>query len=316
MRCVFLGLLALMLGSVAGSARADATQAQLVWSAPDASVCARAVPREAIEREVEQLVGHPIFVATRAEADVVLRGGIAAATVGVRAWFEARDVAGNLVGKRELSEDTGDCTLLQHSAALVLSVLLDRPRREGGEPSPEPSEHADHRVSVSAGAAVSHGSLPRLAPGLWLALEIRLSSWLRVRTDGAYWRSITQRVPARPGATMSAFTGGLALCPGWSSERTRMGVGACLGGQLGAVVASPLGLVGPDRAARLLAQATLEVGASLRLQRLTTVFVAAGPTVALTRPRFYYTTEDAQVDVYRPRAYGIIARIGLTIGAP
>jgi hypothetical protein len=244
-----------------------------------------------------------------------LRGGIVASAPGVRAWFAARDASGVVVGKRELTEESGDCAALQHSAALVLSVLLDRPSGSV-EPASEARERVAHPVSASAGLGVLYGPLPQLAPGFWLSLELGLSAWLRVRIDGGYWLQLDKETPAR-GATMSALTGGLALCPGWSSSTgSRLGFGACLGGQLGGILATPIGLDGPDRVARLLAQATLEVAGSVRVQRLTTLFVAVGPTLALTRPRFYYTTEDAQVDVWRPWPYGVLARIGLTIGAP
>jgi hypothetical protein len=315
LRCLSLLVLALTLGSVADSARADATKAQLVWSVTDSSVCSEPVTRQQIEREVEQLVGHEVFVSDGAKADVVLRGGIVAAAVGVRAWFEARDVAGALVGKRELSDETGDCASLQHNAALVLSVLLDRPSGAVDEQPTPPTPRVDRDVFVGAGAALAYGPLPRFAPGFWLSFELGLNRWMRVRADGGYWLPTTQQSPARLGANMSAATGGLALCPAWSRADTRLGFGACLGGQLGAILASPIGLDGQGRKARLLAQATLEVGGSVRVQRRSTLFVAAGPTLALTRPRFYYTTEETQRDVYRPRAVGIIARIGVTIDA-
>lgn len=290
-------------------------------------MCRQTITAESIEREVEQLIGHPAFVSTAAQADLVLRGGATRAPDGLHAWFEARDAEGALTGRRELNEESGDCVALQHSAALVLTVLLDHPRG-AAEPSAEPHERGAPPLSGSVGVSAWYGPLPRLAPGFWLSLELGLTTWLRVRADGTYWLPVEKEVGepgsgGRPGGTLSAVTGGLALCPMWSPAPSggRVHVGACLGGQVGSFLATPIGLDQADRVARLLAQATLEVGVSVRVQRLTTLFVSAGPARALTRPRFYYTRPDAQrqdaeFDVHRPEKYGMIARIGLTIGAP
>jgi hypothetical protein len=324
-----LALLFLLLAVVGRTvpARADAPEAQLTWATPEGGACSHTITAASIEREVEQLVGHPVFVSANGQANLVLRGGATLAPDGLHAWFEARDASGALAGRRELNEASGDCGALQHSAALVLSILLDHPRG-AAEPSAEPHERVARRLSGSAGVSAWSGPLPRLAPGFWLSLELGLTTWLRVRADGAYWLPVEkeageQGAGGRAGGTLSAVTGGLAICPIWSPGPSggRVRVGACLGGQAGSFLATPMGLDQDNLVARLLAQATLEVGVSVRVQRLTTLFVSAGPALALTRPRFYYTREDAQrrgaeFDVYRPEKYGMIARIGMTIGAP
>lgn len=319
-----LALLFLVLAVVGRTvpARADAPEAQLTWATPEGGACSHTITAASIEREVEQLVGHPVFVSANGQANLILRGGATLAPDGLHAWFEARDASGALAGRRELNEASGDCGALQHSAALVLSILLDHPRGAA-----EPHERVAGRVSGSAGVSAWYGPLPRLAPGFWLSLELELATWIHVRADGTYWLPVKKEAGeqgsgGRPGGTLSAVTGGLALCTMWSPGPSgRVHVGACLGGQVGSFLATPLGLDQDSRVARLLAQATLEVGVSVRVQRLTTLFVSAGPALALTRPRFYYTREDAQqrgaeFDVYRAEKYGMIARIGLTIGAP
>ena len=290
-------------------AHADATRAHLSWTRPAHGMCPTGAM---IERDVEELAGHRVFAA-EAQADLLVRGSIDDGAAGVRAWFEARTPAGELVGTRELAALPGECAGLRRSLALVLAILLDRPTHPPAV-APTPRHTRAPRFGVSLG--LLSGSLPRVAPGVGLSLVQPVSNTLRVRADGSYWLPQTGTNGAGVGATMSAATGGLALCPEWTLGHTRWSLQGCAGGQLGALMATPRGLQRPAPARRLLAQVVVELGLSLRVSPRARLFLSAGSTCALSRPRFFYDRADHEsVLIGRPLLFGAIARLGMTIGA-
>ena len=303
------------------SAYADATRAHLSWTRPSQGMCPTGAM---IERDVEELAGHRVFAA-EAQADVWVRGGIEDGETGVHAWFEARTHDGEPVGTRELSGAPGECAALRRSLALVLTILLDRPTPHraappgAAPPSPAPRRSAVRSRLPRAGASLGllSGTLPRIAPGVGLSLAQPVLGTLHVRADGSYWLPQTSSNQAGIGASMSAVSGGLALCPEWTLGHSRWSIHACAGGQLGALLATPHDLARPAPARRLLAQVTVELGLSLRVLPRTTLFLSGGSTFALSRPEFFYDRDDGQSALLgRPALFGAIARLGMTIGAP
>ncbi|MDB4973914.1 MAG: hypothetical protein JWN48_2255 [Myxococcaceae bacterium] len=292
---------------------AHATRGYLEWTRSDSEVCAAGA---LLEREVEELAGHRIFV-PRAEADLIVHGGIEVRGQAARAWFEARASDGSVVGRRVLHGDRRDCASLLHTMALVLTIMLDRPSSAMAEPTPAPPPSHLRTLHGGAWVGLLSGALPRPAPGFGLTLELAVSRFARLRADAAYWLPSARTDGLGVGAELSAVSGQLALCPRWPQHDGRLALIACAGSTLGAIVAHPRGLDGPERVARLWAQATLELGLSLEVGRLTTLFASVGAALALTRPRFYYQREDGStLSVHRPSSAGVIARIGLTIGRP
>lgn len=299
--------------------QAEALKAHLSWTHPPASQCPSA---EAVERAVEALTGHEVF-GPLADADVIVRGGAQDGSGSARAWFRAQRADGTAVGERELSAEPGQCASLTGTLALVLSILLDRPQDNLHARSGEGRWlEAARRLSLSGGVFVGvlSGATPRLAVGGGPQLQLAPVRFLELRVDASYWdggASDAADERATIGARWSLLGGGLAVCPTWPGTGQRWSLRACLGSQLASLRARPRGLDGPARLARLLAQLAAELGASLRVQRFTTLSLSVGAAVSLTRPTFFYDRADrTSVDLHRPETLSLFARVALTIGAP
>lgn len=291
----------------ASSALADTPRVQLRWQHPLGTMCPS---RGALTSDVEQLVGHPIFVSPPAAADIVVTGSVQETAAGARATLEARAADGALLGVRELSAALGDCASLRRPLGLVLTMLIDTPsadlrsrslpRRRGGG-------------AVGAALAFQTGVLPRVALGVALTGAVELAARVQLRAAAAHWLPVSAQTREGVGARLQATTLALLVCP-QLGERDGLRLSLCSGLQLGALLSTPLRLEGPVRQARLLAQLVFALGLRRQLGRASALEASIGPVVSLLRPRSYYLDETRQpVDVHRPAALGAIVQLTLII---
>jgi hypothetical protein len=262
-----------------------------------------------LEHDVEELVGRRVFAGAAQDANVSVHVAIEDLPGGVRARLEARTAAGISLGRRELRAAEGECASLRRPLALVLAMLLDREDGSVRQPRrPRP------RLLGGASLAALSGTLPRITPGAGLVLALDLPRRLEMRLDALYWSPVSIETEEGLGARFQAAGAALAVCPRLFGGAGPVGLSLCGGGQLGALLAVPLGLDGPSRATRLLAQSFLTLKAAFRLGDKARVESAIGPTVALSRPRFFLTRADgSSLDVHRPALFGAIFQLTLII---
>jgi hypothetical protein len=93
-----------------------------------------------------------------------------------------------------------------------------------------------------------------------------------------------------------------------------VGLSLCAGIELGSLRAAPHELSELAPQTRLLVQPAMELVVALRLSRHSSIEAALGILANVARPNFYYGRRDGDTaDVHRPRMFGAIFRIGLTI---
>src|SRR5690606_8655909 len=121
------------------------------------------------------------------------------------------------------------------------------------------------KVLVGVAGALSLGSLPRVAPGAGITLEVAFPRRFALRADALYWFPVTVETPRGVGATFQAVSGTLALCPALGAEGRALAFFVCGGVQTTALFASPHELDGPRRTARAWPQGVLELTLRVRL---------------------------------------------------
>lgn len=194
---------------------------------------------EPLARAVEQRLERPIF-GGRERAAIVAH--LRAERVGDAFVFRLRlsDRRGRVLGSRELSTVAEDCSALDDSLALVLSLALDVPTREAASapPEPEPAEpppaapppappepHERWQVAPALGAVLGLGVLPRAA--------LDVSARVELAPPGVWWlgagvtRFGEQRLGDGQGGRFDALTVQFWACPLTFSLRASLSAGLC-----------------------------------------------------------------------------------------
>jgi hypothetical protein len=295
----------LLVLAVSLRARADQVRAHLTWRRPVGTMCPSS---EVLETDVEQLMGRAVF-APQEEADLLVFGVAEDDASGVRIRIDVRDAGGAVLGTRELTAPAGECGSLRRALGVVLAMLLDQnaavPRAAA------PTERTAVAGTLSLGFLT--GTLPRIDAGVVLALAVDPPKFVRLRVDASYWLPVVAETQRGVGASFQALRAGLSVCPRLVSSAV-IGLSVCAGIELGGLRASPQELSVLAHQTRLLVQPAMELVAALRLSRHSSLEAALGMLANVVRPNFYYGRTDGDtVDVHRPRMFGAIFRIGLTI---
>lgn len=292
LKALQVGLMTGMLLGWTQAARAEGGQAFLAWQRPPASQCPTA---EALQQDVEELAGRPVFTASTQDARIRIQGAVSEDEMGAYAQLVVRSADGALLGVRELREKPGECAALRRPLALVLVMLLD-----SDTPGAEPESHAPRKLSLGPTLAGLSGTLPRVTAGLGAALTYDLLSRLRLEGEVDYWFPVRVETDAGRGARLEALSVTLGLCPRLTPAHLTFALFACANSMLGAVMASPLGLTHADRQGRLLAQVGISAEWSVRLSKALEMRGFLAPGVNLSRPRFFFMRDDGSVlDVHR-----------------
>jgi hypothetical protein len=285
---------------------AQSHEVHLVWERPVGSLCPS---RAAIESDVEALIGRKVFT-DASGARVTLRGVIKDGASEARVRLEARTATGVVIGMRELSAEPGRCASLRDAIALVLTMFLDRE----GEMQLEALAEGSLRFGIGAAGGVASTPLPRATFIAGPSVSLEVGSLLRFRLDGAYYWPVTIRTRAGLGTKLEAYSVALRACFGLWSDPSVFGLRLCVGGEVGALVATPLGLEGPAKQTRLLAQGSLDVRWEKQLGSFAMFDAAVGPLVSFSRPPFsYIRNDDEEIRVYQPGLLGILFQITFII---
>jgi hypothetical protein len=275
---------------------------RLVWERPVGSLCPS---RAVLEADVEEVMGRPVFT-TGEHARVTVQGVIEERPHEVYVRIEARSTDGATLGVRELKAPPGRCAALRAPIVLVLTLFVER----DGEQSEDTT--ALH-FGVGAFGGVASTPLPRTTVTVGPALSLELGDVLGVELRAAYWLPVSIETRRGVGAKLEAFSVALRTCVRlWSGGV--FGMRLCAGAELGALLAAPLQLAGPERQARLLAHGLLDLRWETRLGSSVRVDVAVGPLLSLSRPAFSYVRRDeATMPVYRPHAGGVLFQLTFII---
>ena len=293
-------------GGLHAYARAQArpARAHLAWKVPPASGC---IPRRALEREVELLLGRPVFT-SRARAHHVLLGDVQRNRDRWTARLSLLTPTGGSAGQREISAD-GECARLNRPLVVVIATLLDT--TDADEALPTPTTQTALELILGA----QTGTLPRAALGAGLAGELSPSAaWPTTRLSFMGWLP-QHEIHTGTGARFVAAQAGLSLCPQLWSDGSFRAV-ACLGVELGVLHAQAMGLVPVRAPSRLLASVPLEASVFVRLFDHFALRVGLSVSVAALRPTFYLQDERAQRQVvHRVDLWSGGLRIGFIVDA-
>ena len=285
--------------------QAEGPTAHLIWERPVGSLCPT---RAALQADVEQTMGRRVFRDDHS-AHVTVRGVIEDSLDGAHVQIEARAADGTHLGTRQFSAPAGHCDELRGAIALVLTLFLER----GDEAGPMLQEEGETHIGFGASAAVLSTPLPRATVAGGPSLSLEFGQHLRVRADGAIWFPVVVQTARGTGATLNALSLALRLCVRpWASTPIRLLI--CAGGEGGALIATPLQLVGPERQTRLLAHGLLDMRLEARLGTFALLDLAAGPLVTLSRPAFSYKLSDGGLmPVYQPTRFGFVVQMSFVI---
>jgi hypothetical protein len=280
----------------ATAARAREPDVHLVWQRPVGSQCPT---REVLQADVRALMGRVVFGA-KDDARVILQGNVEDDDRGVRVHIEARSARGELIGTRELNADAGQCASLRDAIGFVLTLFVEH---EVPQQAPGPV------LALGAALSLARVPMPRMAFALGPAATLVFEDGFELQLSAAYWLPVVIQTARGVGASLEALSLELRAC-----MRFWAGLGSCAGVTGGALIAAPLELRGPERQARLLAHAGLELGWALPIMDALRVELAAGALLSLSRPSFSYLREDGtRMAVYRPQAAGAIFRLAVII---
>jgi hypothetical protein len=286
------------------AALAEPSGVHLEWWRPPGSTCPTG---PVIERDVEQALGRRIFTSART-AELHVHASVEDRASGVRVRLEARSPRGRLLGTRELRAPPGECAGLRSDIDLVLMLLVE------GTDHAAP-ESARLRLGVGLWAGLIVHALPRATGALGPLLTLDLGAYAQLRVDAAYWLPVAVQTSRGIRADMQAASLALRVCPSIAgSEHSVLLLRLCSGVQLGALIASQTRPEGPAPQLRVLSEVLLELRAGLRVGSLGTLELAAGPTLALSRPSIVAVHSDAsRVLLFRPPTFGMIVALGFSL---
>ncbi len=293
----FIGLVVLL--GASNAAAAPVRRVDLRWSQTDPSCLAA----DALSTTVERTLGRAVFHSEATPA-ATLSGEIAASGPGryeARITLRGRD--GALLSERVLSTE-GDCQRLDESVAVVVALMVDGLEEAPAPlaipketPRPLPPARPPFALALGLGGGASASLLPKVAAMFVLRGEIVPPDFVPI--------ALSMRVHAPSsastegfGGSFTAFTGEVALCPGFGSSWLRGGV--CGGAGAGVLSGSPMGglvesqgFVRPVFFAAALPYATARIAGSFWLR------AEAGVVVPFARERWGFVDAGTYREVHR-----------------
>jgi hypothetical protein len=252
--------------------------------------------------------------------------------------------AGEVEGLRELRSAAPDCRVLDEEIALVIALIIEPGAGLGAPPAPSPAPPRvssapprpvapvaatpapavpepllppqPWRFDAGAGVAGGVGFLPGVGvAGIAVHAHFTPPHWPALEVGGALWLP-REAGTSSGGGTFSMGWGSLAVCP-LDLTLGASGLRLCLGGALGAIFASPTGLLPGARQEQTVfsPQATFQY----RRRLLGPLFASAGLglLVPTARPSFYFTDLRGQrEDVFQAAPVAGTLELGLGVSFP
>lgn len=300
-------------------------RAALSWSSPP-----QCVPSAELAEAVEAILARSVWAA-EAEAEVSLEGVLALEADGLRLELTLR-AAGHVVGTRLVRRPGADCESFVRTAAVVVALLVDLPRRDVAlllpreadprlPPAPVDRPLAPSRLSrsgdpivlrIDSAFVLDAGTLPAVAVGGELGVEAEPPGFPAFRLGGRLLAPSESDTDAS-GRAASVWSAGalFELCPTWRASPLRLGL--CAGGALDALVGAGLGLSNARGAVAFrlsihaLAVAVLElgrIGFALRL----------GSSLTLAADRFVRDAgTPSEAVLHEPAVASFISTLGLVV---
>jgi len=334
--------LSLLLGTAALRASAEEAHAVATLDLSHGDGASGCMSDSALTKAVEQRLHRRVFVQGPADLKLAIRleraGGPA-----WRASLILRDGAGRELGRRELATEAHDCSSLDASLALVVALLIDTPPEP--EPSPEPTTavestpvrgpppkasrppttitlpkdtdapRAPWRVAIALSGALVVGTLPGVAPGAALALELEPPHFATVQLFAeAFPARTADGESTRPsGVRVSLARAGILVCPlvyGGGGLR----IAACAGEAAGRVAAEAFGF---DRNEQVNGfWFSLQAGAIASLSLFGPVALRGAVLADAPITRDGYVSRDsngASSRLFRPAPVALEAQLGLGV---
>jgi hypothetical protein len=262
----------------------------------------------ALEAAVEALIERDAIV-SRAHADLQIQGELRRVAGRWHARVMPVELGGSPSQARELIGDAR-CNSLDRALVIVVATLLDR-----REPARERPSRFPLSMGVSGGALIKTLSAPLFRAALSVSLE--LADGVEAALDvGGSLLVRTAAAEAGRSATFQVFDADLSLCPRLLAV-ARFELFGCGGASLGLIYARGLGFDASASEARLSTTAFVTVALQLQLFGQMAVRLAAGPVLALARPRFYYEDRAGQArQLEQPQLFGAQLRLGFIVNAP
>jgi hypothetical protein len=321
--------------SARGTERAAARTSSLSWiRLPGAETC---VSTQDLARDVEQRLGHPIFVSP-SEADVSVEGHIEqnGGAPGWHAVLVLRDANGASLGTRELRRADASCDTMRAPLALVIVVMIDPEAALRGHETPAPPPPPPQPVVIeklvpvlvrvpepappgppaawhldTGGSLIgSVGLLP--GPGIGPfggGILVPPRQFFGAEVYGAAW--LDQNVSAGSGSATFWFgyVGG-GLCPLILRGHRFDGFG-CASGQLGYLAS--YGPSGTPNQAQVHLAGALELRGTLHIAGPFTARAGAMLVVPLIRNQFVY---GENAPLFRMAPVAATADLGLGVAFP
>lgn len=308
-----------MTGTAAVAAEERLVVVALDWSrSATAEACLDA---PTLRRTVESQLGRRVFVA-RERADVIAAVKLDGGPGAWRADIELQRPDASVLGRRRLSSVAPECSALDDSLALVITLMVDLPASDVEPPAPTPDlppppASADApiraiaiapvratggptwRADVAATAALSFGPQPGLAPGLRLVAALHPPSLFRTELELTALAPTSERVAAG-GAEFRAWQLGAFACP-VAPRAQGASVSVCAGQVLSRLDAEAFGLVDARRQRRLTYGLAVRGRGRMMLAGPLFATVGLGADVLLWRDRFVYRrTSGDKAELFRP----------------
>ncbi len=308
---------------------------------PGAAGC---ISASALAHAVEDRLRRRVFEAP-GQADVAIEGHVERSDSAWHALVSVTDLAGTVVGTRELSSADPSCHDLDAPLALAIALLVDptatasippevQPRESpaaatsSATPPPHPpsagrARKAPDRASpdqpwrsfMNVGAGLAVGALPDASPGLVLRIGVVPPRAWPIVLSGALWTESLASVGGANSIGFSLAYAGLGVCPIVARWRGA-GLSACAGLDAGAMSTRGLadGAILVRR--RFVIAAAGRIEGSLDLGSRWFFGIGGGPSVPLVRDSFVYERGDATHLVFRMASVAAAFDAGLGFRSP
>ncbi len=335
--------LSLMFGTATLGARAEPAHALATLALARSGGAESCIAPKALMRAVERRLGRRVFVSDAADLRLSIQLD---ATPGPawRARLTLHDGIGRELGRRELVTEAPDCSALDASLALVVALLLDAPPEPPPAPTPATETAAPPppaappvaaslpptairlpkdtdaprtpwRIGLALSGALAIGSLPGVAPGGAVSLELGPPRFATILVfaelfppRASYVESTTNR-----GVRVSLQRAGILVCP-LEHAAARVRVAACAGELAGRSAAEAFGFDENERVSGFWFSLQAGAVASLRLVGPLALRAAALAEAAITRNGYVaQQSNGAKIGLFRAAPIAFDAQIGVGV---
>ena len=311
--------------SPAANAAPDAPTVALSWSGPEAKF--DCLGGERLASAVDEYLGREAFSAS--PADLTLR--VQVERRPDRAWralLRIVDFTGAVVGERELVSESTLCSSLDEPLKLAVALMVDSELVASAEPEPEPPPEPPEPiepepvepeppstpwvVSGDASVLIQSGLLPSVSPGLELGLELRPSSWVLLRANGAGFLPGQVSLGGPAQAKISIAYGQLTICP-QTALGARFRLSGCAGVAAGTLFAKTSQLQEARSTQRRFLAASLGARASAQLSERWSIVAQVGGVLPYRPERFVYELNGQRREFFRMSSPSLVAGIGCSV---